>query len=487
MGLKGFSQTQAVDSLPVEDPIASMLDSLIKLNFMNRGEVFDLHADCSAPHECGSCTDADYIKKLNTLQTPIPMDFNESVKRYIELYAERRKSLTARVLGLSQLYFPIFEEVFDREKLPMEFKYLAVVESALNPTAVSKAGATGIWQFMYPTGKAYGLKVNSFIDERRDVYLSTVAACKYFKDMYAIYQDWLLVIAAYNCGERNVNKAIQRSGGMMNFWQIKRFLPQETQGYVPAFIAVNYVMNFYGDHGIGILPPPISFFETDTIKVSEHTSFNAVASVTGLTQEELRFLNPLYKKNFIPYTGSTNPLILPSSKVSSFLASEQQVYKISQGEGEAPGGKFKYVTSEKKKIHTVRKGETLASIAKKNDCSVAEIKQWNKIKGKTVPTGKKLILYLAVIEKIPINEGIDSTQVSIPDTISVVETAPPASPAEKKNAWVFYVVQPNDTLFSISKKYPGVTVTELKELNKDILPDPNRLTPGKKLRIKQGG
>ena len=259
-GLFGFGSLAAqniTDSINqpimVKDPIVAMLDSLVNINHVIRYSY--LNPDNKQPESTTgfgvpSFSDEEYALRMSRIPTPIRLTYNQSVKNYIDLYSLRRRELTSRIMGLSNLYFPMFEEVLDREGLPLEFKYLSVVESALNPLAVSPMGATGLWQFMFNTGKLYDLKVTSYLDDRKDPYKSTVAACKYFKDMYSIYGDWLLVIASYNCGPGNVNRAINRSGGKTNFWEIEKYLPSETRGYVPAFIAVCYLMNYSREHNL---------------------------------------------------------------------------------------------------------------------------------------------------------------------------------------------------------------------------------------------
>lgn len=479
-----YSQIPECDEFCADsDPIAAMLDSLVSLNFLSRYTFSEQTAPLTLPHAAKYFSDEEYKAKLKKLNSPIPLDYNESVRNYIELYGNRRPALTSRVLGLAQMYFPMFEQTLDQQSLPLEFKYLAIVESALNPTAVSKAGATGLWQFMYNTGKIYDLKITSYIDERRDPQKATLAACKYFKDMFGIYQDWLLVIAAYNCGERNVNKAILRAGGKTNFWQIKRYLPKETQGYVPAFIAVNYIMNYNSDFGIGVTPPAISFYETDTIAVNQHLSFTTVASTLDIPLDEIRYLNPIFKKNFVPYTGDPYQILLPSNKIASFIANADKIYNGSVEDGEKAGLRFQYVTSEKKQLYTVKKGETLASIAKKKDCTIADLKQWNKLKGKSVVPGKQLIVFVTVVEKITIP---DSAQAALPDTTSVQIASEQPETTESHPDYIMYKVQPNDTLFSIARQQ-RVSVEQIKELNKDVLSNPNKLVPGSVLKISKKG
>lgn len=247
--------------------------------------------------------DSVYAKRLYDLPTVMELSYNQVVKNHIEMYAGRRRDQVSYMLALGEYYFPMFEEALDREGMPLELKYLPVIESALNPTAVSRVGATGLWQFMLKTGKGYGLEVNSLVDERRDPYKSTQAAVKYLKDLYTIYGDWNLVIAAYNCGPGNVNKAIARSGGKRDYWEIYNRLPRETRGYVPAFIAANYIMNHYADHNICPAGAYGSELALDTVHVNEEMHFEQIAGVLNMPVSEIKRLNPQYKKDIIPGTS----------------------------------------------------------------------------------------------------------------------------------------------------------------------------------------
>ncbi|HNP47585.1 MAG TPA: lytic transglycosylase domain-containing protein, partial [Bacteroidia bacterium] len=312
------------------DPIAATLDSLVNLNYIAR-----LNGSASGtesvsnfqPSEIPSYADDIYRKRIEKIQTPIPLAYNSQVQEYINMYAMRKRGLTERVMGLANLYFPLYEQIFDQQGLPLEFKYLSIVESALNPTAVSRVGATGLWQFMLSTGKLYKLKVNSYLDERRDPVKSTMAAAQYFKDMYSIYNDWLLVIAAYNCGAGNVNRAIARSGGKKTFWEISPYLPRETRGYVPAFIAVTYLMNYSSEHNLTSVPPMISYFEADTVMVDRKMQLKDIADAINVPVELLSYLNPMYKKGVIPDGDEPMTLRLPTNKINTYIASIDNIYQ----------------------------------------------------------------------------------------------------------------------------------------------------------------
>ena len=275
--------------------------------------------------------DSVYADRLSRLPAMIPLPYNNVVRDCIDLYTERRRGLVRYMLGMADYYFPIIEKILDKHGLPLELKYLAVVESALNPVALSRVGACGLWQFMLPTGKQYGLTINSLVDDRRDPVKATEAACEYFKDMYAIYKDWSLVMASYNCGPGNVNKAIKRSGGKTNFWDIFPYLPRETRSYVPLFIAANYVMNYYCDHNLCPLETDIPL-ATDTIHVHKILHLQQVADVLHVDIAQLRALNPQYKRDIVPGNTTESVLKLPAAQTYAFIDHEDSIYAYRKAE-----------------------------------------------------------------------------------------------------------------------------------------------------------
>ncbi len=343
-------------------------------------------------------TDSAYAYRLSLLETEIPLEYNKHVRSYIDLYAVRKRKLVSKVLSTSKYYFPIFEEVFDRENIPLEMKYLAVIESALNQNAVSPVGATGMWQFMAPTGRIYGLRTDNAIDERRDIIRSTEAAVKYFKNSYRIYGDWLLVIASYNCGPGNVNKAIRRSGGKRSFWEIMPYLPKETRGYVPAFIAATYVMNYASEHNLYPTDEEM-YYHMDTVMVDNKVSIEQLALALNVTPSEIKAWNPALKRGYIPFSNNKVVLSLPYAHAVKVAELNNDTNFRNQS-SEALTALNKQIESDKKSVgkisYKVKSGESLSKIAKKHDVTLADLKKWNKgkIRNNKVSKGQKLVIYL---------------------------------------------------------------------------------------------
>jgi len=521
-GRNASSQTKTeagCEPIAANDPIAAMLDSLVTINHVIRFSYLnDQHTqkDNVTGFNIPSFSDDDYRRRMSKIITPIPLSYNQSVKNYIDLYAVRKRELTARVMGLANLYFPMFEEVLDREGLPLEFKYLSVVESALNPLAVSPMGATGIWQFMFNTGKLYDLKVTSYIDERKDPYKSTVAACKYFKDMYAIYGDWLLVIASYNCGPGNVNRAINRSGGKTNFWEICRYLPAETRGYVPAFIAVCYLMNNSREHNLFPVSPEFSYYDVDTVVVHKAATFAAISKAIDVPEDVLAYLNPIAKKRYIPDMEEPFSLRLPANKVYSFVSQESIIFKADTSlpppmlafetdskskaivdNSLAPG---EMVFKQVKKTHTVQRGETITEISDRYNCSIAEIKKMNNLKSSKLRAGQKLRVFALVkvkegpkmpVEPDPVETNLAAAESDSAAGVQVqpandttpkpAKAAPVAEKKQQPTRYIYHLVQKGDTLVSIAKRYDGVTIQQLKLFNK--IKSSSDLKPGTKIKV----
>jgi membrane-bound lytic murein transglycosylase D len=368
-------------------------------------------------------TDDEYIQRLKTMPTVIEMPFNGVVKNYIELYTQRRRSLVERMLGMSTYYMPIFEQALEIEGVPLELKYLPIIESALDPNAVSRAGATGLWQFMLQTARGLGLEINSLVDERRDPIKSSQMAAKYLRQLYDMYNDWSLAIAAYNCGPGNVNKALRRAGeGKKDFWDIYPYLPAETRGYVPGFIGANYVMNYFDRHNISpaLAKRPIV---TDTIHVTKRVHFQQIADVLNIPIDEIRILNPQYRQDIIPGDIKPYALVLPSQQVLSYVISEDSIVAHNAAlyahrdvvepadPSQRVGGEGEYVVTEVVKYHKVRKGDTFANIAKRYGVTASSIKRVNGIKslkrGRTI----KIVTTKRTYRPKPADDSTQPTEV----------------------------------------------------------------------------
>lgn len=363
-----------------------------------------------------------YKDRLKRLPTLIEMPYNDVVQKFIDVYSGRRRRSVSFMLGASNFYMPIFEQALETYDMPLELKYLPVIESGLNPTAVSRVGATGLWQFMLATGKRYGLTINSLVDERRDPVKASYAAARYLKDLYKIFGDWSLVIAAYNCGPENVNKAIHRAGGTADYWQIYPYLPKETRGYVPAFIAANYIMTYYCEHNICPMLTTLPE-QSDTIMLYQNVHFEQVAAVLGISMEALRSLNPQYRRDVVTGYSEPTDLRLPMDYISKYIANEKDIlaYNVDQlmkrdivevnDNAPAYRSSSKYSKSSKKKgtksskksrksrksrsssrsrSVSIKSGDTLEKIAKRNGTTVAKLRKLNKISGSSIRAGKKL-------------------------------------------------------------------------------------------------
>ena len=344
--------------------------------------------------------------RLSLLESEIPLPFNEYVKPYINLYTIRKRNLSSKILAWSKYYFPMFEEALDRANMPLELKYLAVIESALNPMATSPVGAAGMWQFMAPTGRMYGLRTTAIYDERRDVQKSTEAAIKYLRNSYRMYGDWLLVIASYNCGPGNVNKAIRKAGGIKNFWAVQRYLPGETRGYVPAFIAAAYMMNYASEHNLYPAENMNIEFHTDTIHVDASYNLSLLANSLDMTLEELLAYNPALRRSVVPFGIDKVTLTVPYNKAVKFASINDTSFK--QNSNEQLLAMNRQIAIEKKqqlaanssnkkkttntRTVSVKRGDSLGKIANKYNVSETDLKRWNKIKGNRINSGQKLII-----------------------------------------------------------------------------------------------
>lgn len=356
--------------------------------------------NCTMTQDNPEVSDSAYIARLQRIPAIIEMPYNDIVRKFIDMYAIRLRQKVAFMLSANNFYMPIFEEALDLNDLPLELKYLPVIESALNPIATSRQGAVGLWQFMLRTGQLYGLTVNSLVDERRDPIKSTYAAARYLKDLYEIYHDWNLVLAAYNCGPGTINKAIRRAGGETDFWKIYNYLPSETRGYVPAFIAANYIMNYYCEHNISPLEMRLPE-GTDTIHITRNLNLNQVADVCKINIDELRSLNPEFKKDIIPLSTEPYALRLPNSIISRFLENEDSIYNYKPEiyqtrrvtvKAETQSTSAKKGKSGKAVYYRIRQGDTLGGIAAKYGVSVSQLRRLNGLRGNNIRADRKSVV-----------------------------------------------------------------------------------------------
>lgn len=466
--------------LTADDAVLQMIDSVMNQKYYRsfsfvEDTIGDMAMDSILP-----LNDSILELRLGLLnaQSPFDLRYNEYTKAFINLYVNKKRDLSRSVLSLAPRYFPLFEETLDEYQLPLELKYLAVVESALSPSARSRVGAQGLWQFMYRTGKMYGLNVTSYSDDRMDPYKATRAACEYMSDLYKLYGDWSLVLAAYNSGPGNVNKAIRRSGGIKDYWQIRKFLPRETRGYVPAFIAVNYMMNYSTEHNLYPFQVREDIFSTDTIHLNKPMSFKRIAEYLNVSEKEIAFYNPQYKLAYIPESTSPLPLCLPSNLIGVYLQNEQAIFSDIRRKEiadsiagiEAP----KEIASTTAITHHVRSGEFLGYIAEKHRVSVRNLMEWNNMSSTRINPGDKLVVYTNQTQA-----AVSSKTTTEPTTASV------AQPKTNTGKYQLHTVKQGDTLWDIAKIYENTTVNDLKRLNSGM--NFRRLKPGMQVKVKEIG
>lgn len=386
-----LAQTDKVELVDFPETMQSDMDSLY-WDWQSKNYVF-IDENCQMYPTGPTVSDSVYIDRLSRIPSIIEMPYNEIVKRYIEAYTGRLRNKVSFMLAAANFYVPMFEEALETYDLPMELKYLPIIESALNPKALSRARASGLWQFMLRTGKIYGLESNSLVEERFDPQKSTWAAVRYLKDLYEIYKDWNLVLAAYNCGPGNVNKAIRRSGGSTDYWELYPFLPKETRGYVPGFIAANYVMTYYCEHGICPMESQLPAI-SDTIHIHKDLHLQQVASVCNIDIEQLRSLNPQFKKDIVPGNSKVYALRLPNNTVNTFIEREDSIYAFNTKEffkkrrtvAVSDGAKG----TKGAKYHKIRRGDTLGGIAARYGVSVKQLRNLNGIRGNNIRAGRTL-------------------------------------------------------------------------------------------------
>ena len=494
-----FAQEQ--DSIPsqefqqeeyFQEDILKDMDALLDLWYIQKqmGSINTGMLNDNNEEDC--LIDSLVIKRLHNLHTVIPLVFNQEIKSKIELYVCKRQRTSSIILGLSQYYYPWMREIFDKYDVPEELIYLTIVESALNPIAVSRAGATGIWQFMYATGKAYQLEVNTFVDDRRDPFKATDAAARHLRDLYGIFNDWGLAISAYNCGAGGVRKAIARSGGKTDFWGVKPFLPKETQNYFPYYVGALYLVNYHLEHGIPFAQLTIPF-AVDTIMVNKELHLQQVSEVLDIDLEELKILNPQYKRLLIPAYNQTYPLRLKNTDIVRFIELEDSIYHYKYDELFYPmkvyEGLFTGIpvnqSDYKKVYHTVKQGESLGVIANKYGLSVLEIKKMNNLNSNSIKSKQKLLVGYEYIKPPPkpVEQNPDTINMQTPDVNLHSETQKIDSVIIQKptvNNPEIYVVKKGDSLSAIAAKY-GTTARKICDYNN--LPNINAIGVGQKLRI----
>lgn len=489
--IKTAKDTISDQEIVLPESLEADVDSLLSSWFLKKYAIID--ENCIKSSVNIDYPDSVYIQRLAALPTVIEMPYNQVVKSYITLYTEKRRELVETMIGLSAYYFPIFEQALEKAGLPLELKYLPIIESALRPDAVSRAGATGLWQFMIGTAKPLGLEVNSLIDERRDPVRSSETAVRYLKELYNIYQDWPLAIASYNCGPGNVNKAIRRSGGKKDYWEVYNYLPKETRGYVPAFIAANYVMHYYQEHNICPVLTDLPL-TTDTIQISDRIHLKQIADVLEIPMDLLRGLNPQYRKDIIPGDTRLRTLCLPAQQAYAFIDAKDSIVNYqSEIYGRRttvePAGYYASTGGGSWVYHRVRKGESLSVIANRYGVSVRNLRNWNHLKNNNIVAGRRLKVYRAELaRKTP------SKKVEKPDSITVIskdstfiaqstkevknETAVISPVSSKKNIstarnprnpaydrYHYHKVTRGESLWTISQRFPGVTTNLLKKIN----------------------
>ncbi|TDP60068.1 LysM peptidoglycan-binding domain-containing protein [Flavobacterium dankookense] len=482
-----LTQRQVLDSIKstfVHDNIATCIDSMWMKELASLDlyetltlDIKNINVDEKVEYELPTELLKERLKKLDE-KSPFNIEYNVGLENVIKSFLKNRKRGFERLMGVSQYYFPLFEESLAAQNIPLEIKYLAVVESALNPRAVSKAGATGLWQFMYQTGKQYGLKIDTYVDERSDPLKASKAATQYMKNMYSIFGDWDLVLASYNTGPGNVAKAIRRSGGKQNYWNIRPYLHKETQGYVPAFLATMYIFEYHKEHGIAPHKPIANNFATDTVLVKRALSFKQIADLLDVSVAELQFLNPSYKREVIPYiTGNDYYLRLPLDKIALFASNEEKIYAYAKYEENLREKPFQTMlasrdssntnTTSRVKYHKVRRGDNLSEISDRYGVTIAELKKWNRLKSNKAPLGRNLKVYTNESIAVQTKKAIKSDTTAVKESLASNEKK--VFKEEKvvtyKDVTKFYKVKKGDNLGEIADKH-GVSVAEVKKWNK---------------------
>ena len=538
MELYEENELKSAAGINPDDYTPEISDSLLNLwyvhNQVNSEDISEY--DMDSVRFQSNVPDEVYIERIRQMNSFITLPYNDIVKNYIILYSEKMPTKMANILGLSKYYMPIFEEILNRYDMPEELKAMAVIESALNPTAVSRAGAKGMWQFMYATAKMYGLHIDSFVDERLDPVKSAEAAAQYLQDSYEIFGDWNLAIASYNCGAGNVNRAIRRSGGKRAFWDIYPYLPRETRGYVPAFVGALYAMNYYKEHGIK--PEAVEMpAHVDTFKINKMLHLKQVSDLTGAPLDELRNLNPQYSHNIIPGNSKEYILRIPYTYTNAFIDNEDSLYRHKADEYFNPVTLKKIVDGAdgERIVYRVKSGDYLGRIASRHRCTVAQIKRWNNLRSNNIRVGQQLIIYRGgsapasassasqssasssskttaapanaatytvksgdVLGKIAERHGctvaqlkawnnLSSNNIRVGQKLIVSAAASSSAPSQTSQSstvqtgdYTTYVVQSGDSFYTIAKKYPGISAQNIMDFNNL---SSSKIRPGMTIRI----
>ncbi len=487
---------ELTDSVDFDKSFEANADSILELYYVKQSLSEDSldNETANEIEDIPTFPDSIYKQRIEAIPSAAELSYNNIVKRYIEVYTVKKRKSVEVMLGLSEHYFPLFDDIFDYYDVPNELKYMSIIESALNPRAYSRARAVGLWQFMYGTGRVYGLEINSLVDERRDPIKSTHAAAKYIKSLHERYNDWLLAIAAYNCGPGNVNKAIRRAGGKKNFWEIYYYLPRETRGHVPAFIAATYTMNYYEEHNLHPKQIDLPVY-VDTVMINNKLHLMQVSEVLDIPIKQLRDLNPQYRYDIIPGNSKPYALRLPEKQTLSFIDYQDSIFaykdsiyhnteKVAQPTHSSdlpdmPGKDYVKLT------YTVKSGDAVGLIAQWYGVRTSDLRYWNNIRRDLIRSGQKLKIY---------KHKSSATKYNDINTLSYAEkqarigkkapTPKPVTPLSGSDAdYELYTVKSGDTLWDIAKLYSGVTDTEIMRLNN--ISDAGSIKPGQKLRIKR--
>ena len=497
--IRGYEKYYILPDEDLNDLFAAQIDSLVNSWYVQNAFIMD-SIEITDADTLTLLSDSVYVQRLQSIDSFVDMSYNQTVKNFIALYTVKRRKQVEVMLGLANYYFPIFEEMLDKYNLPMELKYLPIIESALNPAIRSRANAVGLWQFMYGTGRMYKLEIGTFVDERCDPVKATEAAVKYLNDLYKIYQNWHLVIAAYNCGPGNVNKAIRRSGGVRDYWTIYYRLPRETRGYVPAFIAASYVMENYQNHNFQPRYPDFPII-ADTMEIRDLLHFKQVAEVLKIPIEELRALNPQYRRDIIP-AKKDKPYILkiPIEQVTAFIDNENEIFNFKREEFfpnnsiVTPKDRDYYhmvdIKGMDKLYYKVKSGDNLGYIANWYKVNINDLRYWNNIHKNLIRVGQKLVIYkpkgaIETYASVSSMNFADKQRFAGKNKEPVTKSSSTPGKSSGNSEYEYYTVRRGDNLYIIARRYPGISNNDIIRANG--LNKSGHIYPGQKLKIPRKG